>query len=198
VTDLAMVKQQVQASLEAKQNLLQDENLLAQIQQACDLLVDRYRQGNKLLLAGNGGSAADAQHIAAELVCRFYVDRPGLPALALTTDTSILTAAGNDYGYDHIFERQVEAQGREGDVFLGISTSGNSANVLKALNKAQDMGLATMGLTGQKGGAIAELCDICLCVPSTDTPRIQECHILLGHILCHAVEQASLAEGWGT
>jgi D-sedoheptulose 7-phosphate isomerase len=143
-----------------------------------------------LLIAGNGGSAADAQHIAAEFVSRFNFDRPGLPALALTTDTSILTAVGNDYGYEQLFRRQIEANGIGGDVFLGISTSGNSPNILQALEAARLKGMTTFGLTGDTGGKMRELCDFCLCVPSSDTPRIQEAHILIGHTLCAMVELA--------
>ena len=142
------------------------------------------------MVAGNGGSAADAQHIAAEFVSRFNFDRPGLPALALTTDTSILTAVGNDYGYDKLFRRQIEANGVGGDIFLGISTSGNSPNILQALEAARLKGIMTFGLTGKTGGKMRELCDYCLCVPSEDTPRIQEAHILIGHTLCAMVEQA--------
>ena len=142
------------------------------------------------MIAGNGGSAADAQHIAAEFVSRFNFDRPGLPALALTTDTSILTAVGNDYGYEKLFQRQIEANGVAGDVFLGISTSGNSPNILRALEAARLKGITTFGLTGEGGGKMRALCDHCLCVPSADTPRIQEAHILIGHTLCAMVELA--------
>lgn len=183
------VDQQVNAALSAKQSMLEDKHLLAQIKQACDVLVNAYQQGHKALLAGNGGSAADAQHIAAELVSRFNFDRPGLPAIAMTTDTSILTAVSNDYGYNYLFARQIEAHGQPGDVFIGISTSGNSTNVLQALQTARENGLATIGLTGAGGGQMAGLCDFCLRAPAKDTPRIQECHILIGHILCHAVEE---------
>lgn len=188
--DLKFVVSEFEASLSVKQRILEDAQLVQQVTTMGHLLIDRYRQGNKLLVAGNGGSAADAQHIAAEFVSRFNFDRPGLPALALTTDTSILTAVGNDYGYDRLFSRQVEANGVAGDVFLGISTSGNSANVLEALRACRDKGVTSFGLTGETGGRMLELCDYCLCVPSRDTPRIQEAHILIGHTLCAMVEMA--------
>jgi len=188
--DLNFVVSEFEASLSVKKRVLEDTQLLQQVTTMGHLLIDRYRQGNKLLIAGNGGSAADAQHIAAEFVSRFNFDRPGLPALALTTDTSILTAVGNDYGYDRLFSRQVEANGVAGDVFLGISTSGNSANVLEALRACRDKGVTSFGLTGETGGSMLELCDYCLCVPSRDTPRIQEAHILIGHTFCAMVETA--------
>lgn len=165
-----------------------DEQLHAQIQSTVEKIVASLQSGGKLLVAGNGGSAADAQHLAGEFVSRFNYDRPGLPAIALTTDTSILTAIGNDYGYERLFERQVQALGREGDVFLGISTSGNSANVLAALRQARAMKMFTVGMTGQNGGAMNELCEICLRMPSPETPKVQEGHITVGHIICGLVE----------
>ncbi len=188
--DLNYVLSEFQASVAVKQNILSDAAFMQQVTRMGHLLIDAYEAGKKLLIAGNGGSAADAQHIAAEFVSRFNFDRPGLPALALTTDTSILTAVGNDYGYDQLFRRQIEANGQGGDVFLGISTSGNSPNILKALEAAQLKGITTFGFTGRSGGKMRELCDYCLCVPSTDTPRIQEAHILIGHTLCAMVELA--------
>lgn len=180
---------QIRESIAVKQALLDDARLLAQIETVAAQIVERYRQGGKLLLAGNGGSAADAQHIAAELVCRFHFDRPALHAIALTTDSSIMTAAGNDYGYEYLFSRQVEAYGRSGDVFVGLSTSGNSANVLRGLEVARTRGLLCVGLTGSGGGRMTEMCDHCLKMPSDVTPRIQECHITVGHILCDWVER---------
>jgi D-sedoheptulose 7-phosphate isomerase len=144
--------------------------------------------GGKILLAGNGGSAADAQHIAGEFVSRFAFDRPGLPAIALTTDTSILTAIGNDYGYEKLFARQVQAHGCSGDVFIGYSTSGTSPNVLSAFKEARSLGLTCIGFTGDRGGPMNELCDHYFAVPSDDTPKIQEGHLVLGHILCGLVE----------
>jgi len=188
--DLDYVVSEFQASLALKQRVVDDAALMAQVTQMGHFLIDRYEAGNKLLVAGNGGSAADAQHIAAEFVSRFNYDRPGLPALALTTDTSILTAVGNDYGYEKLFRRQIEANGVAGDVFLGISTSGNSPNIVEALEAAKLKGITTFGLTGGSGGKMLELCDYCLCVPSDDTPRIQEIHIIVGHTLCAMVELA--------
>jgi len=188
--DLNYVTREIQASVAVKQQILADAVFMRQVTDMGHLLIDRYEAGHKLLIAGNGGSAADAQHIAAEFVSRFNFDRPGLPAMALTTDTSILTAVGNDYGYDQLFRRQIEANGQRGDVFLGISTSGNSPNILKALEAARLKGITTFGLTGITGGKMRDLCDYCLCVPSADTPRIQEAHILIGHTLCAMVELA--------
>jgi D-sedoheptulose 7-phosphate isomerase len=158
-----------------------------------DAVVGALRAGRKVLLAGNGGSAADAQHIAGEFVSRFAFDRPGLAAIALTTDTSILTAIGNDYGYEKLFSRQVQALGARGDVFVGISTSGKSPNVLRAFEEARRIGLVTIGMTGNRGGPMTELCDHLLAVPSADTPRIQEGHIVLAHTLCLLVERAMFA-----
>jgi D-sedoheptulose 7-phosphate isomerase len=159
---------------------------IARVAEAC---IAALQRGNKILLAGNGGSAADSQHLAAELVNRFNYDRPGLPAFALSTDTSILTAIGNDYGYEHLFARQIEAVGSAGDVFLGISTSGRSPNILSALRVARAKGLVTVGLTGRSGGQMAEHCDYCLRSASDCTPRIQEGHISIGHTICWLIEQ---------
>lgn len=158
------------------------------VERASMLAVETLKRGNKILLCGNGGSAADAQHIAAELVGRYKIERGGLPAIALTTDTSILTAIGNDYGYDRIFDRQVEALVNEGDLLIGISTSGNSLNVLSALLLAKEMGAKTLGLSGRGGGKLNYACDINLVVPSDDTPRIQEMHILFGHTMCQIID----------
>jgi len=156
---------------------------------AVALSVDALKRGNKLLFAGNGGSAADAQHWAGELVSRFNFDRPGLAGIALTTDTSIITAIGNDYGYDYVFARQVEALGRKGDVLFAISTSGNSKNIVRAIHAARDSGIGVIGFTGQTGGAMAELCDICLNMPTTETPKVQEGHEFLGHLICGLIER---------
>jgi len=166
-----------------------DIQLHAQIGEALAMCVSALRSDNKLLFAGNGGSAADAQHWAGELVSRFNFDRPGLPGIALTTDTSILTAIGNDYGYDYVFARQVEALGRKGDVLLAISTSGNSKNIVRAIEAARTAGIAVIGFTGKSGGAMAESCDICFRMPSSETPKIQEGHEFLGHLLCGLIEQ---------
>ena len=157
---------------------------------AADLCVASLRGGGKVMICGNGGSAADAQHWAGELVSRFYYDRPGLAAVALTTDSSILTAIGNDYGYERVFARQVEAIGVKGDVLFALSTSGNSPNVVAALEAARAKGIATVGFTGQGGGRMAALCDLCIRVPSSSTPRIQEGHEVLGHAICGMIEAA--------
>lgn len=163
--------------------------LVPQIEQGCSLITDTLRAGGKILLAGNGGSAADAQHIAAELTGRYVKERKALPAIALTVDTSALTAISNDYGFERVFERQVEALAIKNDLFIGISTSGNSANVLKALIAARSIGCKTIGLSGNDGGQMNGLCDLNLVVPDQVTARIQEMHMLIGHIFCKAVDQ---------
>ena len=165
-----------------------DPGLSDNIVGAVELCVESLRAGGKVMFAGNGGSAADAQHWAGELVSRFYYDRPGLAAIALTTDSSILTAIGNDYGYDYTFARQVEALGRTGDVLVAISTSGNSPNIIRAAEAARARGVAVVGFTGEGGGKLAPLSDICFRVPSTETPRIQEGHEFIDHLLCALVE----------
>ena len=158
------------------------------IAQGCQMISDTIKNGNKVLLAGNGGSAADAQHIAAELSGRFVKERKALPGIALTVDTSALTAIANDYGYEHVFSRQVEAFARPGDLFIGISTSGNSQGILNAFDAARKAGCATLGLSGRDGGKMNGICDLNIVVPSSTTARIQEMHILIGHILCKAVD----------
>lgn len=170
--------------------MAQDAELCAAAERAAAHVVEALRRGGKLLLCGNGGSAADAQHWAGEFVSRFHYDRPGLAAIALTTDTSILTAVGNDYGYERLFSRQVEALGRSGDVLFAISTSGNSPNVLAALRVAREAGMTCVGFTGASGGAMLDLCDTCIRVPSTVTPSIQEGHEVIGHAICALVEAA--------
>lgn len=160
------------------------------IQELGAQLITCLRYGNRIFLCGNGGSAADAQHIAAEMVCRFETSRRALPAIALTTDTSALTAIGNDFGYEHIFARQIEALGRPGDVLIGISTSGNSGNVIAAVKKADEMGLVTIGLLGGEGGQLLELVAHALVVPAKVTARVQECHILIGHIWCGMIDES--------
>ena len=152
------------------------------------IATETLESGHKILLCGNGGSAADAQHIAAELTGRYKIERKGLPAIALTTDTSALTAIGNDYGYEYVFSRQVEALANEGDMFIGISTSGNSQNVINALKKAKEMGCRTVGLSGKGGGKMNDCCDLNIVVPSRDTARIQEMHIMIAHILCQLID----------
>ena len=180
----------IEASLTVKQRLLASAEVVSTIATVCEVVAGALEDGCKLLLFGNGGSAADAQHIAAELVGRFAFDRPALPALALSVNTSCVTAIGNDYGFDKVFSRQIEALGRRGDVAIGISTSGNSPNVLLGVSAARDMGLHAIGLTNQTGGKLRDEVDHCICVPSDETPRIQECHILIGHIIAELVEQA--------
>lgn len=182
------VRNQITAARCIMDKMLSDETLQTSLVAATAACIDSLRKGGKILLAGNGGSAADAQHIAGELVSRFAFDRPGLPAMALTTDTSILTAIGNDYGYEKLFARQVQAQGRADDVFIGYSTSGKSPNILNAFEQARRMGIVTIGLTGNHMGAMHDLCDHLLAVPSADTPKIQEGHLVLGHIICGLIE----------
>jgi D-sedoheptulose 7-phosphate isomerase len=177
------------------QAMSEDAGLHAAIAGVAQACVSALRRGNKILFAGNGGSAADAQHLAGELVSRFNYDRPGLAAFALTTDTSVLTAIGNDYGYERVFARQVEAVGVAGDVFIGISTSGRSPNIVAALQVARAKGLVTVGLTGRGGGLMPELCDHCLRTPSDQTPRIQEGHITMGHTICWLIERAIFPRG---
>ncbi|EAH5991314.1 D-sedoheptulose 7-phosphate isomerase [Campylobacter jejuni] len=190
------IKEHFQESILVKEQILKDENLITLIKNASLEVIKAYKNGNKTLLAGNGGSAADAQHIAGEFVSRFYFDRPGIASIALTTDTSILTAIGNDYGYENLFARQVQAQGVKGDVFIGISTSGNSKNILKALELCKQKEIVSIGLSGANGGDMNELCDYCIKVPSTCTPRIQEAHILIGHIICAIVEEELFGKGF--
>ena len=164
------------------------ETMQEPLLEASKIAVETLRAGNKILLCGNGGSAADAQHIAAELTGRYKSERRGLPGIALTTDTSALTAIGNDYGYDRVFDRQVEALANKGDLIIGISTSGNSKNIVSALKLGRELGCKTLGLSGRDGGAMNEVCDVNLIVPSSDTPRIQEMHILFGHTICQIVD----------
>ncbi|EIV1279778.1 phosphoheptose isomerase [Campylobacter jejuni] len=190
------IKEHFRESILVKEQILKDENLITLIKNASLEIIKAYENGNKTLLAGNGGSAADAQHIAGEFVSRFYFDRPGIASIALTTDTSVLTAIGNDYGYENLFARQVQAQGVKGDVFIGISTSGNSKNILKALEFCKQKEIISIGLSGASGGAMNELCDYCIKVPSTCTPRIQEVHILIGHIICAMVEEELFGKGF--
>jgi len=166
-----------------------DAALHAAMATVAGVCIAALRQGNKILFAGNGGSAADAQHLAGELVSRFNYDRPGLAAFSLSTDTSVLTAIGNDYGYERLFARQIEAIGQAGDILFAISTSGRSPNILNAVQVARAKGLVTVGLTGRGGGALATLCDHCLRTPSDSTPRIQEGHITIGHTICYLIEQ---------
>jgi len=185
---LQMINKELQSHKETIEKTI--TVLTPHIEEACYLMVDTLKNGNKILLCGNGGSAADAQHIAAELTGRYKTQRRGLPAIALTTDTSALTAISNDYGYARVFDRQVEALANKGDLLIGISTSGNSDNIISALTLAKKLGCHTLGLSGKNGGKMNEVCDLNLVIPSDDTPRIQEMHILIGHLLCQAVDDA--------
>jgi D-sedoheptulose 7-phosphate isomerase len=188
------IRQSIQASIATKEQLLGDTELIRTIAKVSEVLVSAFRGGRKALLFGNGGSAADAQHIAAEFVGRFAFDRPALPALALSVNSSCVTAIGNDYGFDRVFARQIEALGQAGDVAIGISTSGNSPNVLCALAAATAAGLHTVALAGSTGGKMKTAAEYCLCAPSRETPRIQESHILIGHIVSELVEQSLFNE----
>ena len=185
-TDLKKI---IQASIDTKQKLIEDETMLEKISYIAHLTATAFRNGNKALFCGNGGSAADAQHIAAELSGRFYTDRDPLYAEALHVNSSYMTAVANDYSYDVVYSRMVKGCGRKGDVLFGISTSGNSKNIVFALEEAKRQGMITVGLTGEGGGKMAEICDYLIPVPSKDTPRIQETHILVGHIICLLIEE---------
>ena len=182
------IKDIISASISVKQQLLEDEKIISTLTDCVTVIVDAFTKGNKVLFCGNGGSAADAQHLAAEFSGRFYIDRDALPAEALHCNTSYLTAVGNDYSYDVIYSRIIKGIGNKGDILIGLSTSGNSANVVKAFEMAKQKEMITIGFTGFTGGAMKEISDYLLNVPSTDTPRIQESHILLGHIICEMVE----------
>ncbi len=184
-----LVRHQLAQSIATMQRVHDDDQLHRTLELAARLTAEALQSGHKLLVAGNGGSAADAQHLVAEFVCRLTVNRPALRAIALTTDTSILTAIGNDLGYDRLFSRQVEALGQPGDIFLGISTSGNSPNILAAIDQAKKQGIITIGLTGNTGGKMAPLCDHNLNIPSDTTMNIQESHLALEHIFCMLVER---------
>jgi len=190
----ARVTSSIEASIAVKERLLSGVEVVSSIAKVSEILVEALEQGNKVLLFGNGGSAADAQHMAAEFVGRFAFDRPPLPALALSVNTSCVTAIGNDYGFDQVFSRQIEALAHPGDVAIGISTSGNSPNVVSALSVSRQKGLHTIALTGCTGGKLKNEVDYCICVPSNYTPRIQECHILIGHIISELVEQTIFHE----
>lgn len=182
------IRKQIKGSADTLAAMMEDRKLMSTIQDAAEACVLALRGPNKLLFMGNGGSAADSQHLAGEMVSRFAYDRPGLPAFALTTDTSVLTAIGNDYGYEHLFARQVEAVGRSGDVLFGISTSGCSPNVIAGLEAGRRLGLTTIGMTGNQRARITEVVDHCIEIPSGSTPKIQEGHIVIGHIICGLIE----------
>lgn len=191
------IERSIQESIAVKNLLLGNANVISMIAEVSARLVDSLDQGNKVLLFGNGGSAADAQHIAAEFVGRFAFNRPALPALALSVNTSCVTAIGNDYGFDLVFSRQIEALARPGDFAIGLSTSGNSENVLQGLSAGRKLGLTTVALTGCTGGKLKDVADYCICAPSNQTPRIQECHILIGHIISELVEETIFHEQSG-
>ena len=179
----------IEQSIEVKKHIIGDGNLLKRIEESATAIIKAYQKGRKVLLCGNGGSAADAQHIAAEFSGRFYFDRPPLNAEALHTNTSFLTAVANDYSYDNVYARMIDAAGNEGDILIAISTSGNSGNILNAIESAKNKGMFIIGFTGNSGGKMKNLCDCLLNVPSSDTPRIQEAHITVAHIICEIVEK---------
>ncbi|WP_307904297.1 D-sedoheptulose-7-phosphate isomerase [Haliovirga abyssi] len=183
------IEKQIYNSIEVKKYILENKEILNKIIEVSNLTVEAYRKGKKTIIAGNGGSAADAQHMAGEFVSRFYFDRPGLASLALTTDTSILTAIGNDYGYERVFARQLEANGNKGDIFFAISTSGNSKNIIEALKVCKEKGIISIGLTGSKECKMDDLCEYMIKIPSIETPRIQESHLMIEHIICAIVEK---------
>ena len=185
----SQIENLIQASIDVKHKLLAEPFILTTIENVVDEIIESLNNGGKILFCGNGGSAADAQHIAAELSGRFYIDRKPLYAEALHVNSSYITAVANDYSYDVIYSRMIEGCGKKGDVLVGISTSGNSKNVMEALKKANELGMVTIGMTGETGGKMKELCKYLLNAPSTDTPRIQESHILIGHIICQLVEE---------
>lgn len=183
-----MIRKNIQSSIDLRQAVLADDRLLETVQMVAEAMTETFSAGGKVLFCGNGGSAADAQHLAAEFSGRYYYDRPPLYAEALHVNTSFLTAVANDYSFDEVYARMVKAAGRKGDILVAISTSGNSSNIIKALHAATEAGMITVGLTGKDGGKMKTLCSLLLNVPSNDTPRIQEVHIMLGHIVCQLVE----------
>lgn len=184
------IKESIRQSIETKQKILSDEKLLQTIREVAGLCTEVFCNGNKVLFCGNGGSAADAQHLAAEFSGRFYYDRPPLPSEALHVNTSYLTAVANDYSFDEVYARIIRGMGRDGDLLIGISTSGNSKNIIQAFQAANELGMTTVALTGESGGLMKGHCDILINVPSRDTPRIQESHIMIGHIICELVESS--------
>lgn len=183
-----LIKARIEESIKTKQLILKDETIQKTTLDACTMIIDRIKAGSSVYFCGNGGSAADAQHLAAELSGRFYFDRKPLSAEALHCNTSFLTAVANDYSFDITYARLLSGLGRKGDVLIGLSTSGNSKNIVQAFIQAKEMGITTIGFTGSKGGKLKEIADFCMCVPSDDTPRIQESHIMIGHIMCEIIE----------
>ncbi len=183
------IKQYIRDSIKTKQSIVDNDVIINQINTIADVIVDAYKAGNKVMTSGNGGSAGDAQHIAGELVSKFNFDRPPLAAVVLNTNAPLLTAISNDYGFEEAFARQVRANGKAGDVFIAISTSGNSKNIIRAINDANDMGIITVGLVGQNPSQMDKICKYVIKIPSTDTPKIQESQIMIGHIICGLVEE---------
>jgi len=184
-----LIKRNINDSLSVKQELLNSDQLIDQVVEIADLIVQTFKNGNKLLFCGNGGSAADAQHLAAEFSGRYYLNRPPLHAEALHTDTSFMTAVANDFSFEEVYARLIQGIGKKGDILIGMSTSGNSKNVLLALKQAKEQNITTIGFTGEKGENMKAHCDLMLHIPSNDTPRIQECHLMLGHAICELVEK---------
>ncbi len=189
-----LIKQAIQNSVETKNKILNNPEIVSLIEKAAEEMIETFKSGRKVLFCGNGGSAADAQHLASELSGKYYLDRDPLPAEPLNINTSFLTAVANDLSYDEVFSRLVKAVGRPGDILVALSTSGRSANVIRALEMAKSIGMTTIGLTGESGGKMANLCKYLIKVPSTDTPRIQESHTLIGHIICDIVEKSIFGE----
>lgn len=192
-----LIDKQIEDSILVKQALAGSSQIMNVVREAAGRCISVYRNNRKILAAGNGGSAADAQHMVAELSGRFRFDRPGIPAIALTANSSAVTAISNDYGYHKVFSRQIQALGQPGDLFMALSTSGNSQNMLEAVEQARVSGLGTIGLTGAAPSELSKLCDICIQVPSLDTARVQECHILIIHLLCAAVEETLFGKEYG-
>ncbi len=184
-----MIESTLKESIQIKQRILDDRDFQKRLSVCIELITQAFKNGNKVFFCGNGGSAADAQHLASELSGKFYIDRPPLPAEACHVNSSFFTAVANDYSYDHVYARYIESSGKEGDILVAISTSGNSGNIIKAVEKAKDLGLSVIGFTGESGGKMKNMVDILINIPSSDTPRIQEAHILAGHIICEQVEK---------
>lgn len=182
------IKEMISQSIATKEAVLADESLLGTVEKVAQICVETFRNGGKVLFCGNGGSAADAQHLAAELSGRFYFDREPLFAEALHVNTSFLTAVANDYSYEEVYARMIRAAGREGDVLFAMSTSGNSPIIIRAVEDAKEVGMTVVGMTGETGGNMRQLCDLLINIPSRDTPRIQECHMMLGHLICELIE----------
>lgn len=191
---MTLIEKRIQESINAKQLLLENSSIIKLIQDVADKLINSFNNGGSVYFCGNGGSAADAQHLAAELSGKFYLDRDPLSSDALHCNTSFLTAVANDYSYEDVYARLISGVGHKGDVLIGLSTSGNSKNIVKAFLKCKELGIQTIGLTGENGGEMKQIADYCICVPSSDTPRVQESHIMIGHIICEIVESALFAD----